>query len=300
MRASASTTVPLFALITVIFFLMPLARGDQIQVQSGEKVAFLGDSITANGAATPSGYVRLVESALAANGIQITPIKAGVSGNTSKDMLARLDRDVINSKPDWVTISCGVNDVWHAVNGVPLPDYKTNMTEMVNRCKDAGIKVMLLTSTPIGEDLSNANNKKLEAYNDFLRALAKQDHLLLADLNACVQSELKKQLAGPHSVGNLLTVDGVHMNPLGNEAMASGILRAFGLNDDQIKMAQEKWLDIPAACDVPGKASITIRQYQQLDALATKQHSSVQNILNDALTQTVARLLDGQSAGQHE
>ena len=47
-------------------------------------------------------------------------------------MLARLQKDVIDRHPDWVSISCGVNDVWHGERGVLLPDYKKNMTQIVD------------------------------------------------------------------------------------------------------------------------------------------------------------------------
>jgi lysophospholipase L1-like esterase len=63
-------------------------------VNKGEKVAFLGDSITQAGT-RKSGYVTLVMEALNQEGLELTHIPAGVSGNRSKDMLARLDRDVI-------------------------------------------------------------------------------------------------------------------------------------------------------------------------------------------------------------
>ena len=82
--------------------------------------------------------------------IQIIP--AGVSGNTSKDMLARLDKDVLSKKPQWMTLSCGVNDVWHGVNGVPLDQYKQNITSIVDQAQAAGIKVVILTATMIGEE----------------------------------------------------------------------------------------------------------------------------------------------------
>ena len=43
-------------------------------VKPGETIAFLGDSITQAGNAAPGGYIRLVESGLAANGIEVSVI----------------------------------------------------------------------------------------------------------------------------------------------------------------------------------------------------------------------------------
>jgi len=212
-----------------------------IAVTSGQKIAFLGDSITEGGVG-PQGYVTLVIRGLEANGVKATMIPAGISGHKSNDMLGRLEKDVLSKKPDWMTLSCGVNDVWHGATGVPLDKYKENITKIVEQCQSAGVKVMILTSTMIGEDQPNPNNQKLMAYNEFLRTLAKDKKCLLADLNADMQAAIAK--AGPDKKGNLLTGDGVHMNPAGNVMMATGVLKGFGLSSEQIAKAK---LDAPPA-----------------------------------------------------
>ena len=88
-------------------------------------------------------------------------------------MLARLEKDVLSKKPDWMTLSCGVNDVWHfrlrlgkrTFKGVSLEDYKKNITAIIGKAQAAGIKVMILTSTMIGEDPSRQLNQDLIPYN---------------------------------------------------------------------------------------------------------------------------------------
>jgi lysophospholipase L1-like esterase len=254
--------------------------------QAGQKVAFLGDSITQFGEG-PGGYVRLVASAMHDNARDIIIVPAGVSGNTSKDMLARLGRDVLSKKPDWMTLSCGVNDVWHGANGVPLDQYKTNITSIVDQATAAGIKVCILTATMITEDPGNAFNQKLAPYNDFLRDLAKQRNLPLADLNAEMRAELTQMRAGTPPPGNLLTVDGVHMNGLGNEMMAAGILKAFGLTDGQIAAAKKAWFDQPDGASLSAKISISVRQLEQLQA-ARAQDKQVDATLNRALNKAAA------------
>jgi lysophospholipase L1-like esterase len=211
----------------------------ELPVKDGQKIAFLGDSIT-QGGVRPHGYVTLVMKGLEANGVKATAVPAGISGHKSNDMLARLDRDVLSKKPDWMTLSCGVNDVWHGARGVPLDQYKVNITKIVEQCQAAGIKVMILTSTMIGEDQPNDNNQKLVAYNDFLKTLVKEKACLLADLNGDMQAAIAK--VGAAKKGNLLTRDGVHMNPAGNEMMAAGVLKAFGLSDAQMEIAKKSWV----------------------------------------------------------
>jgi len=259
----------------------------QIAVKSGEKIAFLGDSITQQGADSPIGYVRLVISGLAANGVQSEAIPAGISGHKSNDMLERLGRDVLDKKPNWMTLSCGVNDVWHGERGIPLDQYQTNITQIVDKAQAAGIKVVLLTSTMIGEDQPNPNNQKLSVYNDFLKTLAAQRKLPVADLNAAMQAAVK---AMPHA-GNLLTVDGVHMNPLGNVMMATGVLKAFGLGDAQLQKARDTWMDAPKTVELKPAAALSLRQYSALSALAGKRNIPLNDLLNAEIAKAIEALL---------
>jgi lysophospholipase L1-like esterase len=210
----------------------------EIAVKDGEKIAFMGDSITQAGA-RPNGYVRLVISGLESAGVTATAIPAGISGHKSNQMLARLEKDALSKDPDWMTLSCGVNDVWHGKRGVKLEDYKENITKIVEQCEAAGVKVMILTSTMIREDADNNENKKLDTYNEFLKELAKEKKLLVADLNADMKAAVAA--AADKKDGKLLTTDGVHMNPDGNKMMATGVLKAFGLSDEQLKEAQAGW-----------------------------------------------------------
>jgi len=218
-----------------------LALAAELPVKDGQKIAFMGDSITAGGA-KPKGYVSLTIKGLEANGVKATAIPAGISGHKSNQMLARLEKDVLSKKPDWMTLSCGVNDVWHGARGVSLEDYKVNITKIVDQCQAVGVKVMILTSTMIKETQTNELNQKLVPYNEFLRTLAAEKKCLLADLNADMQAAIAK--AGPDKKGNILTGDGVHMNAAGNEMMALGVLKAFGLTEEQLQKAQKSWAEI--------------------------------------------------------
>jgi lysophospholipase L1-like esterase len=232
----------------------------QLAVKTGEKIAFLGDSITANGA-RKNGYVMLVMDALKQQGLECTHIPAGKSGHKSNDMLARVDADVISKAPQWMTLSCGVNDVWHfklklgarTFEGVPLEDYKKNITAIIDKAQAAKIQVMVLTSTMIGEDPSSELNQMLIPYNEFLRQIAKEKHCLLADLSKDMQALLKtipdekgkaNMFGDPtyqRDIKNKLTGDGCHMNELGNKMMAKGILRAFGMSEEKITAAETAW-----------------------------------------------------------
>jgi len=283
----------LFLFCFISLFIPALSHAQYAGPQSGQKVAFLGDSITAYGYGHPSGYVQLVAKALEKEGTPITIIPAGISGNTSKDMLARLDKDVIDKKPDWMTLSCGVNDVWHAdKGGVPFDQYQKNITEIVDKAQAAGIKVVILTSTMIMEDQSTDFNQKLTQYNDFLKSLAKEKGIPVADLNAAMQAEVTEEKAKmPNVKGPLLTVDGVHMNPVGDQMMATGILKAWGITDAQMADILPVWNEMNSGVTATVNPNLTVNQYLQLRALAASKGTTVNDMISDAAKTDVLNLL---------
>ncbi|MBN8418435.1 MAG: hypothetical protein J0L73_05930 [Verrucomicrobia bacterium] len=251
----------LHLLPVLAFIAVPHFAHAEIAVKNGEKIAFLGDSITAGGWSNPAGYVRLVIAGLEANGVKAEAVPAGISGHKSDQMLARLDKDVLSKKPQWMTLSCGVNDVWHGPRGVPLDDamaktgtyddkvaargtYKKNITAIIDQAQAAGVKPVMLTATVIQENLDSKENGLLAPYNAFLRELAKEKKIPLADLNAMFQERIKTENKPNVKV---LTSDGVHMNVEGNKLMAIGVLQALGLNAAELDKAKAAWQPLEAA-----------------------------------------------------
>lgn len=146
-------------LALLVMLAASVAAQAEIRVKDGERIAFLGDSITQLGQ-YQTGFVNLVMEGLKDAGVKnLDRIDAGASGNRFTQMLGRID-GVLAKKPDRILISCGVNDVWHREHiqpdgrhtGVDLPDYIKNMREMYDRADKAGAKVVVLTSTLITDD----------------------------------------------------------------------------------------------------------------------------------------------------
>jgi lysophospholipase L1-like esterase len=266
MKSNMKSLVYSVSLLSALTLLQPLGAQDggksQITVAKGQKIAFLGDSITSAGA-KPAGYCRLVIDGLKKQGIETTGIFAGISGHKSNQMLARLEKDVLSKKPDWMTLSSGVNDVWHGAGGVKLEDYKKNMTAIVDQAQAAGVKVMILTSTMIKEDQKNDLNGKLLPYNTFLKELAKSKGCLFADLNTEMQDALKT-FPKDAPKGNQLTRDGVHMNAYGNIMMAKGVLKAFGLSAKALSAVEHDWENAPGGHSSHIRISMSLNEYEQL------------------------------------
>lgn len=56
-----------------------------------------------------------------------TFLNRGISGNRIVDIYARMKKDILNLKPDYISILVGVNDVWHELddqNGVSAEKYE--------------------------------------------------------------------------------------------------------------------------------------------------------------------------------
>ena len=270
---------PIMIRSTLILLSLTLGLQAQVVIQKGEKVAFLGDSITQAGA-RPGGYCNLVIETLNKKGLEVKPVYAGISGHKSNQMLARLEKDVIAHKPKWMTLSCGVNDVWHGKRGVELPEYKKNITAIVDQAKAAGINVIILTSTMIKEDADNELNQKLRSYNDFLIQLSKEKQCRLADLNKLMQETVKSMEKNDR--GNTVTSDGVHMNSAGNMMMAKGVLKAMGMSKADLEAAEKEWDNIPNTNNVRVSVGLSHAEMRVLNKAAKEQGKSVQQLFSEA------------------
>jgi acyl-CoA thioesterase-1 len=224
-------------------------------LQGVKTLVTLGDSITQGGAA-PGGYVWLMQRYLDAlypqQGVKI--VNAGISGHKSTDMAARFQKDVLDPKPQLITISVGVNDVWHGFydfanrrpipgghgpNGVPIAQFRQKVEEMIVLGKNSGARIAVLSTTIIYENLSSPENVRLIYYNQALKELAAKHGCLFIDLNAPFREALRAFQKHAGGAINLLTSDGVHMNAAGNQLMAFTILKGFGIPEKELSTIKQ-------------------------------------------------------------
>ena len=199
----------------------------------GERIVFLGDSITQAGA-DPGGYVTLVKEAiderLAGQGIEV--IGAGISGNRVPDLEARLQRDVLAKKPTRVVIYIGINDVWHSQNGrgTPKDQFEAGLRRLIAVIQKSGAGVLLCTASVIGEKVDGTNplDAMLDEYCEISRRVARETKSPLIDLRKAFLAYLKEHNAN-NAEKNVLTGDGVHLNAAGNRLVADQVLAALGV-----------------------------------------------------------------------
>lgn len=199
-------------------------------LKKGDRIVFLGDSITAGGVA-PKGYVTMIKTALAEKhkdlGVEV--VGAGVSGNKVPDIQRRLDKDVLGKKPSVVVVYIGINDVWHGENdpkrGTSKENFEAGLRDVIGRVKQAGGRVVLCTPTVIGEKKAGANklDAQLDEYAGISRKVAADTGSRLCDLRKAFVDHLAKNNPDDKASG-ILTTDRVHLNEAGNRLVADTIL----------------------------------------------------------------------------
>ena len=204
-----------------------------------------GDSIT-QGDAT-GGYVELLRNFLTAGYPErnIRVANAGIGGNRTPDLLARLEKDVTARRPNAVLINIGVNDVGWGFDefnprreypdgdgplGIPLPAYEANLSELADRLREGtDAEIIFATPTILGEDINNPEslrNVRLKDYVAAMRRVAEAKGALLAPTHEQFTATLR---AGKSANPDFrLTTDGVHMTPAGNAVLALTILGTLG------------------------------------------------------------------------
>ncbi|MFO0967458.1 MAG: SGNH/GDSL hydrolase family protein [Gemmataceae bacterium] len=224
-----------FAVLAASFLVVPAFVGaDPVSLKKGERIVFLGDSITQAGAGK-NGYVTLIRQALTEKhkdlGIEV--IGAGISGNKVPDLQKRLERDVLKKKPTLVVIYIGINDVWHGEKDPSrgtLPEkFEAGLKDIIGKINDAGARVVLCTPSVIGEktDGSNSLDKKLDEYSDISRRVAKETKSEMCDLRKAFVERLKK-INSENKASGVLTSDRVHLNEAGNRFVAEVMLKCLG------------------------------------------------------------------------
>lgn len=154
----------------------------------------------------------------------------GISGNRVVDLYARIKADIINLKPDYMSILIGVNDVWHEFeqqNGVDAEKYFRIYSMLIEEIKAAlpDVKIMILepfTLKGIGnESYWEEFQKEVFKRAEKAKAIAEKYNLTFVPLQEKFDEALK--LAG----NDYWLMDGVHPTTAGHELIKREWMKAF-------------------------------------------------------------------------
>lgn len=149
-----------------------------------QKIVFAGDSITDAGRREVNppwglGYVNLVRDLVLAHypALQLRFVNRGVSGDTTRHLLARWCSDVLSEQPDWLALMIGINDVWRAFDllddTVSLPQYRDNLRRLLAAAQtQTSARLILMTPYMIEPDRTQPMRAAMDRYGAAVKELA--------------------------------------------------------------------------------------------------------------------------------
>lgn len=203
-------------------------------LKNGEKIVFAGDSVTDDGRARPigegnaqklgNGYVRLIDCFLNVDCPEqlFHLVNMGISGNTSRDLLARWDTDVNALSPDWVILCIGFNDVWRQFDSPAIPEwavspqeYAENLRRMAENTK---AKMIWMTPYYLESNTEDAMRKRMDEYGGIMKEIAAEKGIPCIDLQKKFERLLKYRYPA------YITWDRVHPGAVGSVVIARAFL----------------------------------------------------------------------------
>ena len=233
------TTVMAWVL-SIVCLLGAVGRAETFQ--DGERVCFLGDSITHGGPFHGMIYdyylTRFPDRT-------IHFINAGIAGDSAGGAIGRLDEDVLSKSPSTVVVMLGMNDVGRG-NYVANPTakqleaqrgalerHRANMDKVLGRIQsETDARFILMTPSPFDQTCVNERDNNQPGCNDalgrcaeFVRELAAKYEAEVVDLHSPMTAfNLKQQLTDP--TYTVIGPDRVHPGRPGHLMMAWLFLKA--------------------------------------------------------------------------
>ncbi|WP_247236573.1 SGNH/GDSL hydrolase family protein [Telluribacter sp. SYSU D00476] len=163
-------------------------------------------------------------------------INAGVGGNNTADLLARIEKDCLAHKPNLVILKAGTNDM-NSQKHIPLPQYEKNLREIITRIKGINSNILLMTILPAHEPYlmtrhprtfyePEGHRVRKEQVNEVIKRLAAEYQLSLLDMHHVFETvgnvgEDADSLI--QNEANSKKTDGIHPTPEGYRTMAVAI-----------------------------------------------------------------------------
>lgn len=152
-------------------------------------------------------------------------LNAGVGGNTSSQLLARLDRDIASFRPHLTIVTCGGNDA-NPAREISRERFAANLRELARRLNELGSRVIFQTYYACDlEMLEPAYAENIPLYMQLIREAAAATGSGLQDNFA--RWELLRR--NDPALYRLLMIDALHVNPDGNMVIGLDWMRRLEL-----------------------------------------------------------------------
>lgn len=206
-------------------------------------ILFQGDSITDcmrsrdNDQFAGSGYPTLIKARLGCDAPgEYRFLNRGISGNRIVDLYARMKIDLINLKPDYLSVLIGVNDVWHEIgaqNGVAADKFERVYDMLLTEIEEAlpGVRFLLLEPFVLPGTATENIEEKPRRLETFQREVALRGEATrrVAEKHGAAFVALQGRLdeACKLAPADYWLMDGVHPTAMGHELIARAWMEAF-------------------------------------------------------------------------
>lgn len=229
---------------------------ETLAIKTGDLVVFFGDQTTEEPdrqRSRTATYPQLVESFLTARypDLRIRYRNVGWSDDTLARALLRLERDVLSLDPTVIVLCFGMNDAGYLpYDEVRLERFRTDLAQLITRCRDAGARCWLLSPPAVDEDRGRRlrvtrdgrgavvdlaaiqYNEVLERYVETARQAAESTGCAFVDWFSACRTAAEDRTYSPHS----LTLDG-HTPSFRSAALAATLLlRSLGADPIRIEI----------------------------------------------------------------
>lgn len=154
-------------------------------------------------------------------------VNRGISGQTTSQMVMRLQQDVLDLHPAAVVILAGINDIAQNQGPISLQDIEANLQSMILRSKAAGVRVIMTSVLPAADfpwrkGLDPA--PKVQQLNAWLSAFCAQNQVAYVDYYTSMADANGGMKPGLSSDGVHPTADGYAiMEPLAEAAIEKAL-----------------------------------------------------------------------------
>jgi lysophospholipase L1-like esterase len=232
--AMPTRRIPATVVLLIGLALPALARSDtrDFALHDGDTVVFLGDSITA-----ARTYGRIIEdyTRLRFPDRKVHFHNAGWGGDTAAGGLKRLERDVFSHGATVLTVAYGINDIGWGTRADEAHKqlYLDSIRGIVEQCKKRGVRVYICSAAITAEDPDRSEHGYLQRMCDEGMAVARSLDEHAIDVQRTMREIQRKVLKAnvgakkPEDVQKMHAADGIHLNDLGQLAMAFAILKGL-------------------------------------------------------------------------
>jgi lysophospholipase L1-like esterase len=157
-------------------------------------------------------------------------LNRGIPGDTVRELKARWQDDVLDLRPDWLSVCIGINDVWQQFDSkhegqslVTLAEYEQTFDELLMTARPS-LKGLVLMTPYFIQPRSEPMRTKMDAYGVAVQRLVQKHQAIFLDTQAVFDNAVEQVSV------EALAWDRAHLNIPGHMILARAVLQSVEFN----------------------------------------------------------------------